>query len=370
MSKLLPVTVICLILAALSDYFSERDEETGKYIRKEHFFWIIMTVVMIFFVGLRTNYNDTSAYVHAYSLIDPNSDFKSLSMDLGSSPGFNFVNLLMVKAGFSSQSFLLFHSAFTIGVYLWFLHKYTDHIFLCAFFFITMGSFTFTLAAIRQCIAMAFGLIATDFVIRKKYVLFILALGVGTLFHPYLAMFLLVPFLRFKTWEPRTWIVLFSFLLGGFLLRPLIGTVINIATLIGKEYDAAELMREGVNPVRLIVVSVPVVLSLFARESIFSQEDENNNLFMNLTMLNAEIMFIALFGTANYFARLANYFLPFQPLALPWLFTHFEPKSKRFLTISAILCFFAYFVYANLFNQHFDSFFKSIDLFTYLKSLF
>ena len=42
-------------------------------------------------------------------------------------------------------------------------------------------------------------------------------------------------------------------------------------------------------------------------------------------------MFIALFGTANYFARLANYFLIFQTLALPWMLSYFDYKSKKTL---------------------------------------
>ncbi len=372
MTKILPVIIATVVLAALSHYFSDFDYEEQKYNRKEWFFWTLLTVVLIFFCGLRTKYNDTYAYIHTYEIIEPDQSIFNLNWRLGANPGFNAINILLVRLGFSTQSYLLFHAAFTIGVYMWFLRKYTNNLFLTGFFLLTMGCYVFTMAAIKQCIAMAFGLIATDFLIRKKYIGFILSIFLGSFFHPYVLLYLFGAVLSFVPWSIYTYVFLFSFLLAGFLLRPLMNSIVTVANLVGDSFEVIDLSGEGVNPIRLLIVSVPVFLSFLVRRQILEESSEERASFinMNLTMLNATIMYVALFGTANFFARLANYFLPFQTISLPWLFKFFNEKSRRFISIASVICFFFMFFYENVINLNFDSLFSSVSLWSYFKSIF
>ena len=88
---------------------------------------------------------------------------------------------------------------------------------------------------------------------------------------------------------------------------------------------------------------------------------------VNLTMLNGAIMFVGLFGTANYFARLANYFLIFQSLALPWILKKIGGKDGEILTVLMVLGFIAYFYYANVLAIPFDQDFARLNLSEYLK---
>ena len=88
---------------------------------------------------------------------------------------------------------------------------------------------------------------------------------------------------------------------------------------------------------------------------------------VNLTMLNGAIMFVGLFGTANYFARLANYFLIFQSLSLPWMLKKIGGRDGRMLTILMLLGFAAYFYYANVINQPFDQDFARLSAAEYMK---
>jgi transmembrane protein EpsG len=87
-------------------------------------------------------------------------------------------------------------------------------------------------------------------------------------------------------------------------------------------------------------------------------------------MLNAEIMFIALFGTANYFARLANYFQIFQAVSIPWMLKSFSAKKRKFVGFAIIACYFVYFVVANTVMTPFDRYFAKMPLMEYLATLF
>ena len=129
----------------------------------------------------------------------------------------------------------------------------------------------------------------------------------------------------------------------------------------GQHHDAA------VNMFRVLVCNVPMVLSFLYRKKLFADSSEAENLAMNLTMLNGAIMFDGLFGTANYFARLANYFLIFQSLSLPWMLKKIGGRDGKVLTALLVLGYAAYFYYANAINQPFDHYFARLSLAEYLE---
>lgn len=371
MSELLPITLTSIILAALSHFLSVRTPDLRGYVRKERLFFCILVVVMVLFVGLRTHYNDTRTYVHGYNLIKGElEELQRYSQELGDNPGFNLVNWQLKRWGFSDQSFLMFYAIITVTIYLWFIRKYSDHLLLSVFLFLTLGAYTFALAAIKQCVAVAFALVGVDQYLKRHHVRFVFWVLLGSIFHPYALMYLAVPLVTFRPWSWKTWVMLVGFIIAGILLQPMMGTVIDITTLLGEEYTTESFSGSGVNPFRLAVVAVPMVLSFVSKRVIAWENDRTHNLMLNLTMVNAAIMYVALFGTANYFARLANYFLIFQCITIPWLFTQFDRLSQKLLTGGAVVCYSAYFYYANAINQHFDAEYAAMTLGQYLASLF
>ena len=371
MSELWPITIISIILAGLSHYRSVRTADLRGYVRKELFFFVFLVIVMVFFVGLRTRYNDTTAYTHAYNLIQGElSELQNYSRELGDNPGFNLINWLLVRLGFSAQSFLMFYAAVTIAIYLWFIRQYSCNFLLSVFLFITMGCYTFTLAAIKQCVAVAIALLGVHQYLRGHKIRFVVGVLVAALFHPYALMFLLVPLLCFRPWSGGTYLMLVLFVAAGFLLQYLVGPIIDVTTLLGEEFTTESFTSDGINPFRLAVVTAPVLVSFVVQRSIAQRNDRVNHLMMNLSTLNAAIMFVGLFGTANYFGRLANYFLIFQTISLPWLITHFDKRSRQAMNGIVTVCYLAYFYYANAINQSFDAQYSAVTLGEYLKSLF
>lgn len=367
LADLLPVYTVALILAACSHMFSQYDRSLERYRKKEHFCYVVMVIILIIFAGMRTRYNDTRTYVETYELFPVYLD--KIVWSLGDNPGFVFVMGVLQKLGASSQTFLLFFSALTLGIYFWFFKKYSNNILFTVFLFLVFAGFTFTLAAIKQCMAVAFCLVAVDRALKKKWVPFVLWILLASTFHPYSLMYLVVPYLICKPWCKRTYWTVLVFALAGILLEILLGTLLDITSMLGEEYDASSFVGEGVNPFRLIVVSVPLIISFLARNYIAKMDEKQETayfLFVNLAILNAEIMFVALFGTANYFARLANYFAVFQALSIPWLLRFFDKKSRSILTVIAVFSYLFFFYYENALNFNFSRDFDRITLIEYL----
>lgn len=374
MFELLPITIFSLIMAGFSHAKSKYNKVLNNYDKKENIFYSIMSIAMILFVGLRTKYNDTFTYLETYNLLTPSSIpiLSEIDWSIGANPLFNLVNWILKYIGFSDQDFLMFYAVITLGIYIWFIRKYTCNIWLSIFLMFATGTYTFTLAAIKQSVAVAFCLLATDRVLNKKYVKFIFWIVIAMLFHPYSLMYLVVPFMMYKPWSKKTYLSLAFFAFVGVSLQFMLGSIIDITSMMGETYSIQEFSGEGVNPFRLIVCAAPLILSFIMKNHLAKQEsNEADNLMLNLTMINAEIMFVALFGTANYFARLANYFLIFQCLSIPWLFKYLEKNSKKTITLIAILCYLFFYYYSNIYSgfSKFDIEYDSISLFEYIKSI-
>lgn len=377
MWKLVPIFIIGLILTYVSDLASTYEIGScgeRRYIRKDKIFFFLMALALAVFVGLRTRGNDTFTYRQLYEALGVGqSALRDIDwLKLAAAPGFTFVNILLKTAGFSFQDYLMVYALFTVITYLWFIHKYSCNTLFSVFLFFTMGIYDFTMAAIKQTACVAILTIATDRAIREKYISFVLLVLLAELFHPYAFIYLIVPFLSFKPWSKKTYLLLIASVIFAFGLQFFLDPLLNVTDAIGSDYDKAELTSEGVNIFRVLVVWVPVILSFLARRLI--QKDTDNRIahtIMNLAMVNAMIMFIGLFGTANYFARLANYFLLFQAIALPWVLNYFDKNSKRSLTICAVIGYLAYFYYGTaIANGAFDDNYNFISFFDYIGQLF
>lgn len=368
MTKLIPVVLISLAFALFYELFSRKDELGNSYIYKEKLLWFPIIVVLAVFAGLRTRYNDTFPYLEAYNfLFNSDFDYSEISWSLGDNPGFNFVTITLKSLKFTQNGYLMFFSIITYSIYIWFIHKYSTDFLMSMFLFMCL-IFTFPMAAIKQCVAIAFCLIAVDRAVNKKWVWFCFWLVIAMLFHAYSFVYIVVPLLFFIPWtDKKTYYWIAIFFIAGISLKPLLGTVLSVTDMLGDNYTAESFSGEGVNPFRVIVCLMPLIISFVLRKKIndprFDMKTEEG-LFMNLSFLNGEIMFVALFGTANYFARLANYFYIFPIITLPRLFNMVSPKWRFPLKVAAVVCYCYFFYYSNVKAgwADFDHLFERIHL--------
>ena len=366
---------LCMFLVMISSQqsrYSILPDGSKKYIHKEKMLYIISTGFMSIFIGLRIWCNDTGTYreIYDYLTSSEGSILDGISWKIGDSPAFMLFNSFLKHQGVSTQNFLMIYAIITVSLYMWFIRKYTSEIWLSVFLFWTMGVYLFAAAGMRQAIAIAIALIGIDGYLQKKKFHFVFWICLAALFHPYALLFLFAPFMTFAPWTRKTAYMLGIFAIVGVFLQTFIGTLLSLTEMMGKQYVNMAFSGEGVNFFRLLVIWAPIVLSFFARKYMRISEDKENNLFMNFSMLNASVMFVALFGTANYFARLANYFLIFQTLALPWMLKYFNAESKKLLKVIIVFCYLLYFVFANVILTPFEWYFSKMTFWEYIQSLF
>ena len=288
------------------------------------------------------------------------------SMKIASSPGLYFLAACLKNIGATTQDYFMACAMFTILTYLWFLENTGSDTQL----FCDTGGGAFT-SVFKQRLAVAFLLIATDRAFDRKWLKYFLWVAVAELFHPYAFVYLVVPFLSFCPWSRKTWYLLAGTVAAALFLPRLMDVIGDMTDALGYDYDEDAFTGGGVNTFRVIVVWVPLVLSYICKEQLRGSESREQNMIVNLSMINSVIMFIGLFGTANYFARLANYFLMFQCLALPMILQKFDRQSERTLRFLSEVGFLGFFYYGTAVAQgKFDVNFSFISVSEFLDQLF
>ncbi len=370
MSELLPILIFSICIAYVIEI---RDRQLSITKNKDHerLFTFLLIVVLAVFCGLRTWYNDTVTYIQMYEQAPYVDDFwDSSDAVLADGYGFGLLNSIIKTIGFSVQDYIMLYAFLTIIPYVLFVKKYCPKFMFGIFLMFTTGMYTFAFASIKQCMATGLCLLAVMAILDKKWIRYGILVALAFLFHPYSIVYILVPLMLFKPWSKWTYIYAIIFIIIGFMLEYLLGTILDITDLLGADYNEYSFVGEGVNIFRVIVSFVPLILSVFYKPMLFRDSTKNEDLMFNLAMLNALIMFVGLFGTANYFARLANYFLPAQVVVLPWMLNKIYYKHRPFLKIFCITGYTGYFIFENYFRHNFDNQFSKINLWDYISSHF
>ncbi|MBP5174232.1 MAG: EpsG family protein [Clostridia bacterium] len=373
MTELLPVFIICMAGAILTDMFSLYDHKENRYVYKVGVFFLVIAVVAGVFCGLRRGYNDTYAYRHLYEIVDTSQPFFSdVRWTLAYNPGFKIVYKAMAYLGWDVQIFLMAFSIFDVGTVFWFTYRHSRSFTMTVFLLFATGVYTFCFAAIMQCTATAFALIGVDLFLRRRPLGFLIFVLIGGTFHTFGLVYLIVPLMVSQPWERRTYSILLATVVAALLFSMFIRIIVGITSFTGESYTETELSSEGVNPFRLLVALVPVVLSFLAREDLRRSDDMLVNISVNLCIVHACILFLGLFGTANYFARLANYFLIFQCIALPHLVDRYFSDETGVLSVKTAMIagYSGYFYFAEaITNGGFDAMHSEVTLRSFLALL-
>ena len=367
MKSYLIVIAVTLLLAWLIQNTYVGDLQSKATNRTQRWMLIGIVLILTCFIGLRTNYNDTDAYRGGYENATEFPEFwKKLDLTLGANPGFQICNAAMKTIGISWHGMFLIYSLITMSSAVWLIRKYSTDFVTSLFLFFATNAYTLTGAALKQCLAIAIGSLAIPFAFKKKWIPFSVILLLASTFHPYILMYSIAPLLTFKPWTRWTYILIAGALLSGYLFDSLVGVMIDLAALVGDEYTEEKMMGEGINVLRVMVSMAPVALSCLYRRDLFQDSTKQDHFFVNLSMINACVMFVGLFGSSIAFSRLAGYFTLMQCISLAWIISRLPSRDAKFWKTIMIGCYCGFFLYANVLASSFDRGFSRITLWEYI----
>ena len=373
MTKILPTIIGAFFWAWMTEastYGKYGIQKQTKY-NKLVFFILVTTLAMP--VALRRTFNDTGAYIRGFYYADSLVElFADGGPGLLGNPLFQVYESMIRTFTDDPTIFFLFPAFFVQYSYLRFIRKHSPSLLVGVGLYLFLGTYVFSLAAMKQTIAMAILLYAVEALIERRYKAYFLLVALAFMFHTYALGFLILPFFTCKPWSARCFLLLVAvmFVISNF--ETVLTSFLEFANESGKSVSSEEIIgTTAINPIRVAVYAVtPLFALVFRKYMNFRKEDREHNILVNMSFLTVSVMAIGLANAANMFARMGQYFEFGLICSLPWMLTKpFEKYSQRLVSLIAIICFAGYFCYANLVQIVFDDHFGKYTLMEFLQRL-
>lgn len=327
--------------------------------------WIVSAMLLAFpyilWAGFRTDsYGDTYAYRSMFRAAPSNfSEIASYVQAATKDKGFSaLMALIKCIFGNSEVIFFLLIAFIQILCIVYFYKKYSCNFWLSMFLFVATGDYVSWMHnGMRQFLAVTIVLVALDFFIRKKYVVLILLLLLASSIHA--SALLMIPgifIIQGKAWNKRSVLVLLAAMCAILMIDRF--TNIMETLLVDTQYsDAFAEMKmmgdDGTNPIRVLVYSVPTILSIIGIKWIRKADDPVINMAVNAGICASGIFCISIFSSGILVGRLPVYFYMIsQGILLPWLVENlFTKNSTKIVMALVIICYVAYFYYQMHFSM-------------------
>lgn len=374
MRTLIPVLLLSVALAFLSEKSAIDANGNKNYnTRSAKIFFGLLVCVLALPVGLRTSYNDTWVYIQAFQGSPPLAElFVSGKLHILVNPAYNILICLLNELTGNYHVFFLLTAFFIQYAFLKTIQRYSSSFTLGVLFYICLGTYVFTFAALKQTIAMAFLMLSLPKLLNRQYGIFYLLVFVGFLFHTYALAFAVLPLLVAKPWKVRTFVLIAVVVFVFTNFESVIGSFLDYANEQGKSVAEYEVFDNAqVNYFRVAVYGVVPMLSLLFVRYLRHGNNPQYDLLIHMSLISLAFMILGTVSGANMFGRMATYFEIGMICSLTWIIDRsFEPKSVKLVSATAVICFFCYFVYAWHFNLDFDAAYSSITIIQFARSLF
>lgn len=339
-------------------YFSPKEKIMINGRIKERW-WMFSAMLLalpyILWAGFRTDsYGDTYAYRAMFR--DAPSSFSEIvsyvqvaTKDQGFSA---LMALIKCIFGDSEVIFFLLIAFVQMLCLVYFYKKYSCNFWLSMFLFVAAGDYiSWVHNGMRQFLAVTIVLVSLDFLIKKKYVVLILLIFLASTIHASALMMIPGVFIiQGKAWNKRSVLVLLAAMCAIIMIDRF--TNIMETLLVDTQYSSAfaevqMIGDDGTNPIRVLVYSVPTILSIIGLKWIRQEDDPVLNMAVNAGICASGIFCISIFSSGILIGRLPVYFyIISQGILLPWLVENlFTKDSKRIVMIILIVCYIGYFYY-------------------------
>lgn len=374
MTKLLAVFAVALFLAYISEKNTRITIASGQhYTPRKDWAFVGLVIVLVLFAGLRTSYNDTWNYIEGFNSAPGALEWLANPENLNpfTNPLFYFYQSVIKTVFHDAQALIFISAIITQFCFLLFFKRYATHFTFSIFIYFTLGTFVFTLAAIKQVLGMAVVTLALPYLEKKKWIPYFLIVVVAMLIHTYALAFVVLPLFRVKPWRTFTFVFIIVTAVIMMNFETAITEFMEQANDLGKTLADYEVFDDAtINVFRLGVYAVPPIISLLLQKWVLNDTTKLDHVLIHMSIISLAFMVMGTQSGANMFGRMANYFELGTICCLPTMLEKtFEEKSYKLILLVASVCFLAFFFYANAININFGEHYQSISILQFVQIL-
>ncbi len=315
--------------------------------------WVlILTIPLIIIAAQRGYFADTSAYIMTFHNMPENISEISTYMQSVSKDELFYFTSLLIKI-FITQNYEIYLgilAAFQMLVLAKIYRKYSTDLFLSIFLFVASTDYlSWMFNGLRQFTAVCIVLLGFYFILSKKYLYSIIIILFASFFHG--SALLVIPFIfivQGKAWNKKTLLFLFVVIFAVSFVdqfTDILDTALSDTQYKNVVSDWTQGQDDGTNFLRVLVYSVPALISLYGKKKIDKANDPLINICTNMSIASAGIYIVSMFTSGIYIGRLPIYFSLFSYILLPWELKHlFNKDIQKILYFITLICYLMFYI--------------------------
>ncbi len=359
MSQYILVLVWLMILyfvSRQSDQLYERVKlPSGDAWRLKKGFALVAVAPLIYWTATRSyRFADTRAYVRAFrELPTALSQIRPYLATVGKDKGFTVFSILIkILVGGRVAWYLAIIAAIQIIILIMIFRKYSCNMMISLFLFVASTDYiSWMHNGIRQFLAVTLIFAGSGFLFRKKYLPFLLLILLAATFH--LSALLMIPIALVsheRPWRLRTFLMIGAVIFLAVYITQ--ATRLLDDVLVETQYSNVvtewqESTDDGTNPIRVLVYSIPAILSFVGLKRIREAADPVITVACNMSIMTMLLYVISMFTSGIFAGRLPIYCsLYAMGILLPWeienMFSYESSKITKVLMFTLFLGFYYY----------------------------
>lgn len=248
-----------------------------------------------------------------------NLDFQSIFTVYGwDCIGFyELIKLFQIFFGDNFHGFLFTLATIEGLIFGYIIYKHSVNPYMSVMLYMALGYYAFIYSGLKQALATAVVMLAFDFLIRRKYIFFLIITCIAGLIHTPAILFMGAIIIAHKKINWKTVIVYFIVTGIMFVFSR------KVAVFLVSAYDSI-VDLEGIGGVggKLIMMSLFIIAGYVLR--IPNDENKTYLCLFNFMIVASILQILAVYG--NVFERLADYYFIFSVLYLPLVFEKIERR--------------------------------------------
>lgn len=339
---MLEYTILIFLIFIIYPMFGKKYSTINGLVvkRNNKSYILIVSLLLILLLGLRdlTVGIDTINYYAIFTRIQ-NIEFSQLFNGVSYEYGYRLLQYVIGIIFKEYQLLLIVVAIIYIAAVSCHIYKYSEKPMISYILFILYGFYTFAFSTTRQTLAIAFILIAYEFMTRKKLFKFLIFVLIAASFH--ITALIFIPSYWIIKFKLNKYTLTFITLITALMFYFRTGIVLFLNSIARNEYTFTE---TGGNLLFLFMV-ISVIIGFIYRKQFLSAR-ENNKLLFYMMCMSVIIMPITKFHPAM--MRLMYYFFIFMIIYIPNLIVVIRDPIIRFIGYAGYIFIGFFYFYMNV----------------------
>ena len=229
--------------------------------------------------------------------------------------------------------------------------KYSISYLFSAFLFVASTDYiSWMFNGLRQFTAVVIVFAATTLIIERKFLPLIAVILLASTMHATALMMIPIVFIvQGEAWNKKTLCFIFAALLAIFFVGSF--TSFLDSALADTQYknvvsDYTEWEDDGTNPIRVLIYSIPAIISFFGRKQIKQSNSVVVNICTNMSIVSAGLYVVSMFTSGIFIGRLPIYCSLYSYILLPWEIENiFDGKVKLYVYLGLVSGYLIFYYY-------------------------